>query len=733
MTTSATTQNGVTTIGSGAGALSFGFAAAAGGSSVLTMSTGGKQLGYFQNLTSSQTSVLKAGLACVASLSTVDQNLVIGLFEGLASASQSVNLSSYLSWMPTSDQQLIKDLFALVNEGTSVPAVTDLGSGAGTIDLYMAQTAGKANAQFTVSVDGKQVGGVQTVKASQGLGQEQLFELQGITGSGQHSVTVNFLNGSGTAASPAPQLFLDAVAYNGVAVANASLSLTATGSKSFTVGTKPSGVPTAVSGSLSVSENSAATPMGIAAPSDTGYAASSLSVTVGALPTDGMIVMADGKTAVSTGQVLTVAQLGGLEFVATGGAFDRTSTFAYTVADPGGATAQGSETLSIGKAVGNPVAASASLSVAENSGASPIGIVLPTDPNYASSSLTVLLGGLPTDGSVTLSDGVTAVAAGEVLTAAQLAGLDFTPAAGAFDQSSVLGYTVTDPDGNASAGSATLSIGHAMGNPVAVSQTDTFAVNAPATAIGIAAPTDPNYAASSLSVSVSALPTDGTVTLADGTTPVASGQQLTVAQLAGLEFTPATDSEGQSSVFGYQVTDPSGNTAQGTATLSTAPGRTYNLGDGGGTITTVGADTVNVGAGNATIYANGPSATAIGGSGQMVFIGSTGNDTIVAGSGYSGVVAGSGGLNYTAGTGDATVTANPLGHEVYNLVNGQAGGSLAIFGFASGQDVIHLVGYGSNAVVSEQQVPGAHLVSLSDNTRIDLPSFTPDATHPIFG
>ncbi len=55
------------------------------------------------------------------------------------------------------------------------------------------------------------------------------------------------------------------------------------------------------------------------------------------------------------------------------------------------------------------------------------------------------------------------------------------------------------------------------------------------------------------------LPTDGTVTLADGTTRVTAGESLTAAQLTGLEFTPTAGVSNQGSTFAYTVTDGAGN------------------------------------------------------------------------------------------------------------------------------------------------------------------------------
>jgi hypothetical protein len=73
----------------------------------------------------------------------------------------------------------------------------------------------------------------------------------------------------------------------------------------------------------------------------------------------------------------------------------------------------GSAALSIGPQNISLVTTPASLTVAENSGAIPIGIVAPSDANYAASQLSVMVTALPTDGTVLLSNGTTPVTVGE--------------------------------------------------------------------------------------------------------------------------------------------------------------------------------------------------------------------------------------------------------------------------------------------------------------------------------
>jgi Ca-dependent carbohydrate-binding module xylan-binding len=77
---------------------------------------------------------------------------------------------------------------------TTTPGAVSVGSGADTLVLNMAEDAFQGDAQFTVSVDGKQIGGTQTTTAILDQGQQQEFDVHGDFGGGNHTVSVNFLN-----------------------------------------------------------------------------------------------------------------------------------------------------------------------------------------------------------------------------------------------------------------------------------------------------------------------------------------------------------------------------------------------------------------------------------------------------------------------------------------------------------------------------------------------------------
>ena len=60
--------------------------------------------------------------------------------------------------------------------------------------LSISEDAYQGDAQFTVSVDGKQLGGTFTTTASHAAGVSQSFTFKGDWAPGAHAVAVNFLN-----------------------------------------------------------------------------------------------------------------------------------------------------------------------------------------------------------------------------------------------------------------------------------------------------------------------------------------------------------------------------------------------------------------------------------------------------------------------------------------------------------------------------------------------------------
>lgn len=114
------------------------------------------------------------------------------------------------------------------------PSKVTIGTGAHTLALAVFEDAWQGDAQFTVSVDGKQIGGTQTATASRSAGLVQTFVVMGDFAAGSHIAAVNFLNDAygGTPGSDR-NLYLSGAQADGVSVQGASLTLLSGGVQSF--------------------------------------------------------------------------------------------------------------------------------------------------------------------------------------------------------------------------------------------------------------------------------------------------------------------------------------------------------------------------------------------------------------------------------------------------------------------------------------------------------------------
>ena len=111
---------------------------------------------------------------------------------------------------------------------------TIIGAGNDTLALSIAEDAYQGDAQFTVSIDGKTIGGAQTATASHAAGVTQKFDVKGTFAPGQHSASINFLNDlyRGTSSTDR-NLYVAGADIDGTAVPGASLTLLSSGARSF--------------------------------------------------------------------------------------------------------------------------------------------------------------------------------------------------------------------------------------------------------------------------------------------------------------------------------------------------------------------------------------------------------------------------------------------------------------------------------------------------------------------
>src|SRR5437763_1826896 len=107
----------------------------------------------------------------------------------------------------------------------------------------MSEDAYQGDAQFTVAIDGKQIGGTLTTTASHAAGVTQTFTFKGDRAIGTHTVAVNFLNDiyNGSAAADR-NLYVNSISYDGTNTSQ-SAALMSAGIKNFSV-TDATAIPT---------------------------------------------------------------------------------------------------------------------------------------------------------------------------------------------------------------------------------------------------------------------------------------------------------------------------------------------------------------------------------------------------------------------------------------------------------------------------------------------------------
>jgi hypothetical protein len=122
----------------------------------------------------------------------------------------------------------------ITNPPVPAPPAVTIGSGTDTLALQVSEDAWQGNALFTVSIDGKQIGGTQTAVASHAAGQTQVFNVLGTFPAGSHTATVSFLN-DGYGGSPAADrnLYVIGATIDNSVVPAAMLNLARTGSQGF--------------------------------------------------------------------------------------------------------------------------------------------------------------------------------------------------------------------------------------------------------------------------------------------------------------------------------------------------------------------------------------------------------------------------------------------------------------------------------------------------------------------
>ena len=122
------------------------------------------------------------------------------------------------------------DSFA-VAVGTPPPVPNGTG-----LVIDVAEDAYLGDAEFTVTIDGQQAGGVYTATASHAAGQSQAITVASVLANGPHQIGISFINDAyGGSSSTDRNLYVTGASYNGTAIAGAAEPLFGNGTDTFGV------------------------------------------------------------------------------------------------------------------------------------------------------------------------------------------------------------------------------------------------------------------------------------------------------------------------------------------------------------------------------------------------------------------------------------------------------------------------------------------------------------------
>ncbi len=213
------------------------------------VSVDGKQLGGTRDVTASHGLHLSQDVTLKGSFGTGPHQVTVAFLNDAYGGSPGTDRNLYL------DRLVFNGADAGVRAPLYSNGAVDVTVGAGTADtltLNVSEDAWQGDAQFLLTLDGRQLGGVQTATASHALGLSQQLSFAGSFGPGAHAATVTFLNDAwGGGASMDRNLYVDGLALNGHAVA-AKAGLYSNGSTTLAIPAATTLVTTAALDTISV-------------------------------------------------------------------------------------------------------------------------------------------------------------------------------------------------------------------------------------------------------------------------------------------------------------------------------------------------------------------------------------------------------------------------------------------------------------------------------------------------
>lgn len=239
----------VTTIGAGSDTLALGITEDAyQGNAQFTISVDSQQVGGVLTATSPRSSSTSDTVNVLGDWAPGNHTVIVNFLNDAWGGSPATDRNLYLdgatydgAFIPQVAQELQVSGPASfgVADGTPAPATattTTVGAGSDVLVLKVSQDAYQGDAQFAVSLDGQQIGGVVTASSLHGSGTSDTVNVLANLPAGPHTVTVNFLNDTYDGTPDTDRnLYVDGATYNGAAVGGAAQVLYSSGPANFGV------------------------------------------------------------------------------------------------------------------------------------------------------------------------------------------------------------------------------------------------------------------------------------------------------------------------------------------------------------------------------------------------------------------------------------------------------------------------------------------------------------------
>ncbi len=118
----------------------------------------------------------------------------------------------------------------------TAPPATNPATSTSTLGLSLSEDAWQGDAQFTIAIDGKTIGGAQSVNALHSNGDSQDFSFSNALSAGTHDVAISFLNDAyGGTPSTDRNLYVNGINVDGAPVSGAAAALYSAATQHFAV------------------------------------------------------------------------------------------------------------------------------------------------------------------------------------------------------------------------------------------------------------------------------------------------------------------------------------------------------------------------------------------------------------------------------------------------------------------------------------------------------------------